>query len=70
MIRQRPGLLRVGRRSFKRFAWVRSYAEAKPGELAALISSDHKLEVAVVQGNAARRLRARVGTALVVGFAK
>jgi S-adenosylmethionine hydrolase len=69
-VRQRPNLLRIGRRSFKRFAWVHSYAEARSGQLAALISSDGKLEVAVVQGNAARRLRAHVGTPLAVGFAR
>ena len=69
MVSQRPGVLRIGKRTVHKFAWVRSYAEAKPGELAALISSNGKLEVAVVQGNAARRLGARVGTSLSVGFA-
>jgi S-adenosylmethionine hydrolase len=68
MVRQRPDVLRVGKRRLKRFAWVRSYAEAKPGDLAALLSSNGRLEVAVVQGNAARRLGARVGTPLSVGF--
>jgi S-adenosylmethionine hydrolase len=61
--------LRVGERMLEQFSWVRSYAEAKPGELAALISSNGRLEVAVVQGNAAQQLRARVGTPLRVGFA-
>jgi len=70
MIQQRPEILRIGKRSLKRFAWVRSYADAKPGELAALISSNGKLEVAVVQGNAARQLRASVGTPLGVGFTR
>jgi S-adenosyl-L-methionine hydrolase (adenosine-forming) len=70
IVRQPPTLLRIGRRSFKRFAWVHSYAEAKSGQLAALNSSDGQLEVAVAQGSAARRLRARVGTPLAVGFAR
>jgi S-adenosylmethionine hydrolase len=68
LVRRRPDVLRVGKRSLKRFAWVRSYAEAKPGELAALISNNGRLEVAIVQGNAGRRLGARVGTSLGVGF--
>jgi S-adenosyl-L-methionine hydrolase (adenosine-forming) len=69
LVIQRPDRLLVGKHWFKRFAWVRTYAEAKPGALAALISSDDKLEVAVIHGNAARRLHARVGTPLGVGFA-
>jgi S-adenosylmethionine hydrolase len=70
MIRRKPSVLRIGRRSLGRFAWVRSYAEAKSGQIAALISSDDRLEVAVVNGNAARRLHASVGTPLAVGFAR
>jgi S-adenosyl-L-methionine hydrolase (adenosine-forming) len=70
MVHKRPIRLRVGGRSLSRFRWVNSYAEAKPGQLVALISSDGRLEVAVVQGSAARRLHARVGTPLVVGFGK
>ena len=61
-----PAILRVGKRAVRRFRWVRSYAEAKAGQTVALISSNGNLEVAVVQGNAARRLRARVGTPLAV----
>jgi S-adenosylmethionine hydrolase len=69
-VRKKPDRLLVGKHWFKRFAWVRTYAEAKSGTLAALISSDGKLEVAVVQGNAARRFRACVGTPLGVRFAR
>lgn len=36
--------------------WVRTYADAAPGELVCLFSSDGFLEVAEVNGNAARRL--------------
>ncbi len=41
--------------------WVRSYGEAAPGELVALLSSSGLLEVAVVQGSAAARLDLRRG---------
>jgi S-adenosylmethionine hydrolase len=41
---------------------VRAYADAAPGELVALVSSSGLLEVAVVQGSAARRLSAGAGT--------
>jgi S-adenosylmethionine hydrolase len=62
-----PGELRVGRHTFRRrFRWVRSYTEAEPGTLVALVSSAGLLEVAVAQGNAARRLRAAAGTRVTV----
>ncbi|HLW65840.1 MAG TPA: SAM-dependent chlorinase/fluorinase, partial [Gemmataceae bacterium] len=51
----------VGDQEIRHF--VRSYAEAKPGELISLISSDGHLEVALVNGNASQRLRADSGTA-------
>ncbi|HEV3144914.1 MAG TPA: SAM-dependent chlorinase/fluorinase [Gemmataceae bacterium] len=54
----------IGAQEIRRF--VRSYAEAKPGELVALISSDGHLEIALVNGNAAHRLRAESGTAVTV----
>jgi S-adenosylmethionine hydrolase len=41
---------------------VRTYADAGPGDLVALVSSSGLLEVALVQGNAARRLGAVPGT--------
>jgi S-adenosylmethionine hydrolase len=66
---RRPDRLTVGDRTFRRrFRWVRTYADAEPGALVVLTSSQGALEVAVVQGNAARRLRARVGTAVRVGW--
>lgn len=36
--------------------WVRAYGEAQPGELIALVSSSNLVEIAMVQGNAARHL--------------
>jgi S-adenosylmethionine hydrolase len=40
---------------------VHTYADGRPGELAYLVSSSGFMEIAVVQGNAARRLGARPG---------
>ena len=69
-IRSQPFILQVGQRTFSRgFRWVRSYAEAEPGALVALVSSSGTLEVAVTQGNAARRLRASIGTRVTIGWA-
>lgn len=45
---------------------VATYGEAGPGELVALVSSCDTVEVAVVRGNAARRLGARAGAAVVI----
>jgi S-adenosylmethionine hydrolase len=58
-----PTILTVGKRVLRRgFRWVRTYAEAAPGQLVGLISSDGYLEIAIAQGNAAQHLRAQVGT--------
>jgi S-adenosylmethionine hydrolase len=65
---QPPALLSVGKEIRKRFRWVRTYADASPGVLVALASSNGMLEVAVVQGNAARKLKASVGTPVAVGW--
>jgi S-adenosyl-L-methionine hydrolase (adenosine-forming) len=46
--------------------WVRTYGEAAAGTVVALVASEGQLEVAVVQGNAARRLGVGVGAAVVV----
>lgn len=62
-----PDVLTIGRRRWtRRFRWVRTYAEAKPGTLVALVSSEGRLEIAVVEGNAADRLNAAVGTPVCV----
>jgi S-adenosylmethionine hydrolase len=45
---------------------VRTYGEALPRTLVALTSSFESLEVAEVQGNAAKRLNAQVGTPVVL----
>lgn len=56
--------VRVGDAEVPRF--VRTYADAAPGGLVYLFSSESFLEVAEVQGKAAARLGAEVGTAVTV----
>lgn len=46
--------------------WVSTYSEAAPGDCVGLMGSSGRLEVAVVNGNAARRLNAAVGDVVVV----
>ena len=70
IVHKPPQDLRLGAVQRKRFRWVRSYAEAEPGTLIALISSDGWLEIAVVNGSAARRLRARVGMPVTIAFVR
>lgn len=66
---ERPDTVTVGRRAFRRkFRWARTYTDATPGSLVVLASSNGLVEVAVVQGNAARRLKAGVGTPLLLGY--
>jgi S-adenosylmethionine hydrolase len=67
---QKPDVLCVGKQTFKRFRWVRTYSDAAPGTLVVLASSAGLLEVAVAQGNAARKLKAAVGTPVVIGWTR
>src|SRR5262249_11461026 len=60
----RPVRVTVGSREVPRR--VRTYAEAEPGSVVALVSSSGMLEVAVTQGSAADRLQARPGTPVAV----
>jgi hypothetical protein len=48
--------------------WVRTYREAKRGELVALASSTNLLEIAVVMGSAAEQLGRGRGTSISVRF--
>jgi len=57
--RGQPVRVQVGHHRVTR--WVRTYAEAPRGSLVALIGSQGWVEVAVVEGSAAQRLRAKVG---------
>jgi S-adenosyl-L-methionine hydrolase (adenosine-forming) len=60
----RDGRVRIGGTEVARV--VRTYGEAEPGAVVALVSSSGCLEVAVTQGNAARTLAAGIGTAVEV----
>ena len=62
--RSRVRGITVGEHRIERL--VRTYGEAAPGSVVALISSADTLEIAEVQGSAARRLGATVGTAVRV----
>ncbi len=71
-----PGeaLLRDGRAKRVRIAGievsriVRTYSDAEPGTLLALVSSSEFLEVAVNQGNAAQLLNAQTGTPVTLEY--
>lgn len=63
---ERFAQVQVGRRAIRRLC--RTYAEALPGELVALFGGSDYLELARRDGNAAHRLRARVGTPVRVAF--
>jgi S-adenosylmethionine hydrolase len=67
MVAQPPDVLLVNKQS-KAFRWVRTYGEAKPGQLVALISSSGYVELAVAQGSAAQQLKARQGTEVTIGW--
>jgi S-adenosylmethionine hydrolase len=47
---------------------VRTYSDAEPGTLLALVSSSEFLEVAVNQGDAARQLNAHTGTPVILEY--
>ena len=48
--------------------WVRTYADAAPGELVCLFSSDGFFEIAEVNGSAAKRLGVREGVVVEVEY--
>jgi len=54
--------VQVGESERRQLDRVRAYADRAPGQLIGLISSSGLFELAVVQGNAAARLGARIGT--------
>ena len=60
----RPHWVCVGETTVPRC--VRTYGDAKPGELVALVASNGALEVAVAQGNAAKALNVGVGAKVTV----
>lgn len=62
----RPKRIRVGGTEVS--AVVRTYSEADPGTLVALVSSVDWLEVALTQGNAAQKLAASIGTPVTIDW--
>jgi S-adenosylmethionine hydrolase len=62
LVPSRPNRVALGGTAPHPVRWVRTYSDAPPGELVALASSDGFVEFAVVNGSAARRLGAEVGT--------
>jgi S-adenosylmethionine hydrolase len=48
----------------------RTYAEREPGSLVALVGSGGKLEIAVVNGNAAQTFQGKAGDAVIVALAR
>jgi S-adenosylmethionine hydrolase len=64
-----PVGLKLGRRSISSFRWVNAYGEAPCASLVVLTSSTGMIEIAKVQGNAARQLRAKVGTVVTLVLA-
>jgi S-adenosylmethionine hydrolase len=58
--------VRVGCGQLELAGIVRTYADATPGTLVALVGSSGRLEIAVVNGNAAERFDLRVGDPVVV----
>lgn len=67
-VKSLPARVSFGGKPTHPLRWVRSYAEASPGELVSLFSSDGFFEVAEVNGSAARRLEVREGVAVEVEF--
>jgi len=67
-VKSLPARVSFGEESPHPLRWVRTYAEAVPGELVSLFSSDAFFEVAEVNGSAARRLGVREGVTVEVEF--
>jgi hypothetical protein len=61
-----PKPVTLGMTPLPNLKWVRTYADAAPGEWIALSSSNGHLEIAIVQGNAAARLGAGPGMQVAV----
>lgn len=60
-VKSPPVRVAVGGSEPLQVRWVRTYADAAPGELVALASSDGFVEIAVANGSAAGRLGVAVG---------
>jgi S-adenosylmethionine hydrolase len=67
-VKSLPVRVAFGGKPHQPIRWVRTYAEAAPGELVCLFSSDGFFEVAEAGGNAARRLNVREGVEVDLTF--
>jgi S-adenosylmethionine hydrolase len=66
LVERKPGRLVIGGRDCPDFIWGRTYSDAAPGRLLALVSSSGFVEVAVAQGNAAKRLGVGYGESVLL----
>lgn len=48
--------------------WVTTYAEAEPGSIVALVGSSGRVEIAMVNGSAAKRLELQSGTGITMSW--
>src|SRR5262249_36382369 len=68
MVKSLPVKVAIGKEAEHFLRWVKTYADAAPGELVSLFSSDGFFEIAEVNGNAAKRLAVDVGTVIDLQF--
>jgi S-adenosylmethionine hydrolase len=69
-IRAHPVSIQWGVSRIEPLEWVRSYSGASPGRLVGLQSSSGYVEIAVVQGSAAKLLNAKAGNSITISFAE
>lgn len=68
-IRRPPDILKLGKRTLsRRCRWVPTYGAAEPGSVVALVGSNGMLEIAIAQGNAAKKLTASAGESVTIGW--
>ncbi len=58
--------LRVHCQAMKSLGLAQAYGQRQPGELTALVGSSGYLEIAVVNGSAAEKLKAETGNAVTL----
>jgi len=66
LVQRQPSQLVIDGISHQEFTWVRTYADAEPGHLSALFSSNGLVEIAVVQGRAAALLGVKTGASVIL----
>lgn len=66
IIRSKDVTFRVGGKEVR--GLVHSYGNKKPGDLVALVDSEDRIEIAIVNGNAAKMLGVKVGDAVDVNL--